>query len=170
MHFNPNVFFSLNEICNHLHLIGIFSNSHLSYEDVRDKSDKGQPSLSELTITALSILTVNDKNNGFVLVVEGGRIDHAHHENWATRAMEETVALHQTVQDSVSELERKGLLEDTLIIVTSDHSHVMSMMGYGKRGTDIRGKVLGHYCNCDIILSSFKLTVASVFIDNLLMF
>ena len=96
-----------------------------------------------MTTSALSILTVNNKNNGFVLVVEGGRIDHAHHENWANRAMEETVALHQAVQDSVSELERKHLLEDTMIIVTSDHSHVMTMMGYGKRGTDIRGTVLG---------------------------
>ena len=98
--------------------------------------------MSELTISALSILTLNDNNAGFVLVVEGGRIDHAHHANYANRAMEETVAMDQAVQDSIAALEKQNLLDDTLIIVTADHSHVMTMMGYGKRGTDIRGKLL----------------------------
>ena len=119
---------------------GIFANSHLDYEDVRDQSDQGQPSISEMTTTALSVLTDSSNKNGFVLVVEGGRIDHAHHANYANRAMEETVAIHQAVQDAVEQLERKNILDETLIIVTSDHSHVMTMMGYAKRGTDIRGK------------------------------
>ena len=118
---------------------GIFANSHLDYEDVRDQSDQGQPSISEMTTTALSVLTDSSNKNGFVLVVEGGRIDHAHHANYANRAMEETVAIHQAVQDAVEQLERKNILDETLIIVTSDHSHVMTMMGYAKRGTDIRG-------------------------------
>ena len=75
-------------------------------------------------------------------MVEGGRIDHAHHENWANRAMEETVAMDQALRDTLEELERQNILEETLIIVTADHSHVMTMMGYGQRGTDIRGKQL----------------------------
>ena len=89
---------------------------------------------------ALSILSANNNKNGFVLVVEGGRIDHAHHANYANRAMEETVAMHEAVENSIKELERRNMLEETLIMVTSDHSHTMTMMGYGKRGTDIRGK------------------------------
>ena len=121
-------------------VLGIFANSHLDYEDVRNTSLEGQPSISEMTTSALSILTDPSNKNGFVLVVEGGRIDHAHHANYANRAMEETVALHQAVQDAVDELERKDILDETLIIVTSDHSHVMTMMGYAKRGTDIRGE------------------------------
>ena len=90
---------------------------------------------------ALSILSANDNNKGFVLVVEGGRIDHAHHANYANRAMEETVAMDEAVKESVQELEKRNLLEETLIIVTSDHSHTMTMMGYGKRGADIRGNI-----------------------------
>ena len=85
-------------------------------------------------------MIANGNKNGFVLVVEGGRIDHAHHSNFANRAMEETVAMDQAVRDSIEELERQNMLDDTMIIVTADHSHVMTMMGYGKRGTDIRGK------------------------------
>ena len=93
-----------------------------------------------MTLNALSVLSIKGNKNGFVLVVEGGRIDHAHHDNFANRAMEETVALHQAVQDSITKLAEEDMLQDTLIIVTSDHSHVMTMMGYAKRGTDIRGK------------------------------
>ena len=114
----------------------------MSYEDERDMGPSGQPSLSEMTVKALSLLTATNANinSGFALVVEGGRIDHAHHDNFANRAMEETVAMHQAVQDAISRLKDFGILDDTLIIVTSDHSHVMTMLGYAKRGTDIRGE------------------------------
>ena len=37
-----------------------------------------EPSLQEMTETAIKILKKNNK--GFFLMVEGGRIDHAHHE------------------------------------------------------------------------------------------
>ena len=79
-----------------------------------------------MTTTALSVLTNPSNKNGFALVVEGGRIDHAHHQNYANRAMEETVAMHKAVQDSVDYLEKRNMLDETLIIVTSDHSHVMT--------------------------------------------
>ena len=125
---------------------GIFANSHIDYEDVRNKSINGQPGITEMTIKALSVLSANNNNNGFVLVVEGGRIDHAHHANYANRAMEETVAMHEAVEKSVQELQKRNILEETLIMVTSDHSHTMTMMGYGKRGADIRGKILYNYC------------------------
>ena len=92
-----------------------------------------------MTIKALSIVASNRNKDGFVLVVEGGRIDHAHHANYANRALDETVAMHDAVEKSIEELEKRNILDDTLIIVTSDHSHTMTMMGYGKRGTDIRG-------------------------------
>ena len=94
-----------------------------------------------MTTAALSVLTDLSNKNGFVLVVEGGRIDHAHHANYANRAMEETVAMHEAVQEALDYLERKDMLDETMIIVTSDHSHVMTMMGYAKRGTDIRGSI-----------------------------
>ena len=130
----------------------------MDYEDVRNTSLEGQPSISEMTTSALSVLTDPSNKNGFVLVVEGGRIDHAHHANYANRAMEETVALHQAVQDAVDELERKNMLDETLIIVTSDHSHVMTMMGYAKRGTDIRGKeFLFSTCGYDYSKSNYYL-------------
>ena len=37
-------------------------------------------------------------------------------------------------------LEASGELEDSLLIVTADHSHTMTISGYPERGTDIRGE------------------------------
>ena len=74
--------------------------------------------------------------NGFFLMVEGGRIDKGHHENRAKHALEETLELEKAVKIA------KGLTEDneTLIIVTADHSHAMTINGYPERGNNILGK------------------------------
>lgn len=58
--------------------------------------------------------------------VTGGRIDHGHHDGIAARALDETVEFSKAI-----DLARKRTSEDdTLIVVTSDHSHTMSISGY----------------------------------------
>ena len=111
----------------------------MNWDDERDTGPTGYPSLSQMTVKALSDLMAN-QNNGFVLMVECGKIDKAHHKNLANRAMSETVAMDQAVRDAISILKEKDIFDDTLIIVTADHSHTMAIMGYARRGTDIRGK------------------------------
>merc|ERR550534_1337431 len=81
-----------------------------------------QPSLAEMTRVALERLEKGP--NGFLLMVEGGRIDHAHHENRAKMAMEETLALEKAVEVAMSLTKR----EETLTIVTADHSHAVTIM------------------------------------------
>lgn len=78
-------------------LLGLFENSHLSFhcDRLRDEESREQPSLTEMTLTAIEVLT--RKSEGFVLVVESGRIDHAHHHNNAFRALDETLALEEAV-------------------------------------------------------------------------
>lgn len=78
------------------YLLGLFSYSHMNYEELRDQGPNGEPSLSEMTEVAIKILSKNP--NGYVLLVEGGRIDHAHHENVAAVALRETIALSWAVQ------------------------------------------------------------------------
>lgn len=65
----------------------------------------------------------------------GARIDHAHHDNIAKRALTETIAMDKAVKVA-AEMTKE---EDTLIIVTADHSHVFNIAGYPKRGNDILG-------------------------------
>lgn len=55
-----------------LFLSGIFANGHMMYEDKRDKSSQGMPSLKEMTGAAINILQKN--KNGYVLVVRIGFI------------------------------------------------------------------------------------------------
>nr|CAD7609745.1 unnamed protein product [Timema genevievae] len=62
-----------------------------------------------------------------------GRIDHAHHGTSAKKALDETVQFHEAVRVAAELTEEK----DTLIVVTSDHAHVMSYSGYPTRGNDI---------------------------------
>ncbi|GFQ80587.1 alkaline phosphatase, tissue-nonspecific isozyme, partial [Trichonephila clavata] len=105
----------------------------MAYEVDRDKSPDGEPSLAEMTKKAIEILRKNPR--GYFLMVEGGRIDHSHHFNNAHRALTDTLAL----EDAVSQALDMTRSDDTLIVVTSDHSHVFAFGGNPKRGNPILG-------------------------------
>ena len=116
-------------------LLGLFERSHMEYEHDRAGDTAGEPSLSEMTAKAIDMLSRNRK--GFLLVVEGGRVDHAHHDGNAFRALTDTIELARAVEVAAT----KTKTSDTLIVVTADHSHVFTMAGYPTRGNDILGKV-----------------------------
>ncbi len=118
-------------------VFGLFNESHMQYEADRDNDLAGEPSLSEMTEKAISVLANNDK--GFFLTVESGRIDHGHHAGNAYNALNDTIAFAKAVETAMQMTNR----EDTLIIVTADHSHVFTIAGYPKRGNPILGKVVG---------------------------
>ena len=113
------------------HLMGLFERSHMQYEADRDAA--AEPSLAELTSKAIDVLAQNDR--GFVLMVEAGRIDHAHHAGNAYRALEDTIALDAAVKAAFDKVDP----EETLIIVTADHGHVFTMAGYPERNNPILG-------------------------------
>lgn len=56
------------------HVLGLFANNHMSYESLRNTESEGQPSLTVMTEAALKILNNKKNRNGFVLIVEGGKI------------------------------------------------------------------------------------------------
>lgn len=119
-------------------VFGLFNGSHMEYEADRADDKGGEPSIAQMTEKALEIL--QQKEEGFFLFVEGGRVDHAHHGGNAHRALSDAVALAQAVQKAVDMTDP----EETLIIVTADHSHVFTMGGYPTRGNPILGKVVGN--------------------------
>lgn len=114
------------------HVLGLFDTDHIPYhlENVPNK-----PSVPELTEAAIKILSKDP--NGFFLFVEGGRIDHAHHDAMSRLALDETVQFSEAIQRAVDLTNP----EDTLIVVTSDHAHTMTLAGYPVRGNDILGLV-----------------------------
>lgn len=117
-------------------VLGLFQPSHLQFAADRDQDPGREPALAELTAAAIRILARNPK--GFFLMVEGGRIDHALHGTNAWRALTDTAAFSEAVARAV-ELTNP---EDTLIMVTADHSHVLTLSGYPNRGNPILGKVV----------------------------
>ncbi|ODN05160.1 Membrane-bound alkaline phosphatase [Orchesella cincta] len=104
------------------YLLGLFAPSHMEYYHEQEKHD--DPSLPEMTAIALEILSRNQ--NGFFLFVEGARIDHAHHLDAGLRALWETVELDRAVKKA--DAMTNDL--DTLILVTADHSHVMTIAAF----------------------------------------
>lgn len=118
-------------------LLALFEHDHMQYEHDRASDRGGEPSLAEMTRAA--ILRLRDNANGYVLLVEGGRIDHAHHLGNAYRALGDTIAL----SDAVKAADAMTSSEDTLILVTADHAHTLSFVGYPVRGNPMLGKVRG---------------------------
>jgi alkaline phosphatase len=116
-------------------LLGLFEPSHMQYEHDRARDHAGEPSLAQMTRAAISRLSRN--GNGYVLLVEGGRIDHAHHDGNAYRALTDTIAL----SEAVATADAMASTDDTLILVTADHSHTLAFVGYPVRGNPILGKV-----------------------------
>ena len=116
-------------------LLGLFEPSHMQFEADRTAAGGKEPSLAEMTTKAIAMLSKNRK--GYVLMVEAGRIDHAHHGGNARRALQDTVALNQALKAAMESVD----LKDTLIVVTSDHSHTFTMSGYPERGNPILGVV-----------------------------
>ncbi len=117
------------------HLLALFDPSHMQYELERQQDAAGEPSLAEMTVTAIQIL--NKKNHPFFLVVEGGRIDHGHHGGYAKKALHDTVAFSDAIAKAIEMVN----LNDTLILVTADHAHTMTMSGYAQKGNPILGKI-----------------------------
>lgn len=120
------------------HVLGLFGSTHMSYDKERAQDAGGEPSLVEMTRKAIDVLKKNPK--GFFLMVEGGRIDHAHHAGNAFHALDETREFANAVRAAMSQTDSK----DTLVIVTADHGHTLTLAGYAKRGNPILGKVVGN--------------------------
>lgn len=116
-------------------VLALFDPDHMKFEHDRPRDRAGEPSLAEMTRAAIERLA--REPGGYVLMVEGGRIDHAHHFNNAFRALSDTVAFSDAVQVAADMTDAA----DTLILVTADHSHVLSFGGYPRRGNPILGLV-----------------------------
>jgi alkaline phosphatase len=119
----------------HARLLGLFEPGNMQFEANRGKDAAGEPSLAEMTETAIKTLSGNGK--GYVLLIEGGRIDHGHHAGNAFHALSDAKALDEAVAAALRLTDPR----ETLVVVTSDHSHTLTISGYAKRGNPILGVV-----------------------------
>ncbi len=118
-------------------LLGLFAPSHLAFDHDRRRDRSDQPSLARMTEAAIRLLQARTagRARGFFLMVEGGRIDHAHHAGNAFRALDEGRAFAEAIARALTLVDPA----DTLVLVTADHSHTLAIAGYPPRGNPILG-------------------------------
>ncbi|XP_076063059.1 alkaline phosphatase-like [Oratosquilla oratoria] len=122
------------------YLMGLFDYSHMAFAIDNESSN---PTLAEMTRKAIEVLRKDD--NGFFLFVEGGNIDRAHHLNQAKSALTEALHFEAAIQVATE----MTSAEDTLIVVTADHSHPLVINGYPDRGQSVVG--LGDFSDVDVL-------------------
>ncbi|SFV09500.1 alkaline phosphatase [Pseudoduganella namucuonensis] len=122
--------------------VGLYARQgHLAYENERAAAKAGseaagQPSLSEMTSKAIDLLSA--KREGFFLMVEGGKIDHALHDSQAKNAVVDLVAFDDAIQTAIDRMQKLDPgLRETLIVVTADHDHTLAFNGNARRGNPI---------------------------------
>lgn len=105
-------------------VLGLFAPGHCDYNYKIDGISETQPTLKEMTMKAIEILSTNPK--GYFLFVEGGTIDTALHDNLAHVALEETAEFSRAIKVATEMVS----FDDTLVVVTADHAHTLSLGGY----------------------------------------
>ncbi|KAI1642536.1 alkaline phosphatase-like protein [Daldinia loculata] len=104
-----------------LPILGLFAPTDIPFELDRRNMNDIYPSLSEMAKTALRALekATEDSDQGFFLMIEGSRIDHAGHENDPAAQVREVLEYDKTfeaVLDFLDESKTPGVL-----VATSDH-------------------------------------------------
>ncbi|RST61010.1 alkaline phosphatase [Siminovitchia terrae] len=112
-----------------LQLHGFFSEEDMAYDFDREKLHPEQPSLAEMTKKALQ--TLNQNSNGFLLFIEGSKVDFAGHKNDPVGMVSEVLAFDDAVKEA---LQFAKTDQNTLLIAVTDHGN--SGLTMGNRQTD----------------------------------
>ncbi|WP_263322354.1 alkaline phosphatase [Endozoicomonas sp. Mp262] len=119
-------------------LLGLFANSGMmdgiAYNATKNNPERTEPTLREMTEKALDVLS--KKEEGFFLMVEGGQIDWAGHENDVGAMLHDLVKFDDAI-DYVLDWAQKR--DDTLVIVTADHE--TGSFGFSYSMKDVPEKV-----------------------------
>lgn len=93
--------------------LGLFGNSHVAYTP--DRTDD-IPSLADMTSKAIELLSQDA--DGFTMMIEGGRIDHASHANDFPTTIQEVLDFDAAVKVALDYAKKDG---NTSIVITADH-------------------------------------------------
>ncbi len=140
---------SLNSL-NSKYSLGLFADSHIPY--VLDR-DNNTPSLKDMTKKAVELLDKNNNGNGFFLMVEGGRIDHASHGNDIASVLAETKDFDEAVSYCLDYAKKNG---DTLVVVLADHETGGLAVGTGYGDPVKEDKILGIKASTGVMANEIK--------------
>lgn len=120
-------------------LLGIFSKSHVDFDlDRRAKDEaKRDPSLAEMVRHALGRLEKKDR--GFVMQIEGGRVDHGAHSNDLPAMLFDLLAFDDAIETVLRWMDGR---DDTLLVITTDHGNANpALTVYGKPGAELFARI-----------------------------
>jgi alkaline phosphatase len=132
----------------------VFADNGLPYELDREMDATLKyniPSLAEMTKKAIQLM--KDHPKGFVMQVEGGKVDWAAHANDSAALIYDQIAFDQAVKAAVQFAEEDG---NTLVIITSDHGNANPGLYYGKDADKNFEKLFQFKSTNDQILMNIK--------------
>jgi alkaline phosphatase len=139
----------------------LFRDMDMSYDIDRDPSK--EPSLAEMTQKAIEKLSKNE--NGFVLMVEGSKIDWAAHANDAAAIITDMLAFDKACGVAFDFAEKNG---ETVVIAVPDHGNSGFSIGSDKCGNystltkdELFGPISQFKTSCDGLVEKLHATDAS---------
>ena len=126
------------------YLLGLFQHGPLT-------TRPPEPTLAELTEKAIEVLDRKDKkslnkNKGFFLMVEGGQIDWACHDNDVNNTVRQVLCFDEAVKSAIEFALKDG---QTLVVATADHeTGGLTINGGSLKGDnlDVHWSTKGHSC------------------------
>jgi alkaline phosphatase len=135
-------------------LLGVFDKDALAYTVDRnsDKTIENQtPTLAEMTQKAIDIMKSSEE--GFVLQVEGGKVDWAAHANDAGALVYDQMAFDDAIEVAIKFAEKDN---ETLVIITTDHGNANPGIIYGKNADENFDRLQKFKHSNDWILQNFS--------------
>lgn len=134
-------------------LLGVFDEEGLPYslDFQSEKSLQNRPTLAQMTQKAIT--QMKDHPNGFVLQVEGGKVDWAAHGNDIGALLFDQLAFDEAVGVALEFAKKDG---NTLVVVTTDHGNANPGLIYGKNCNDNFDNLQNFKHTNDWILQNFK--------------
>ncbi|MGE7981411.1 alkaline phosphatase [Solibacillus sp. NPDC093137] len=99
-------------------IYGSFAGSSLAYELDRTKTNPNEPSLAEMTSTAIN--TLNKDKDGFFLMIEGSKIDWAAHANDPIGMVTDILSFDDAVNEALKFAKKD---KNTMVIAVTDHGN-----------------------------------------------
>jgi alkaline phosphatase len=149
-------------------LLGLFSDSHIPYTVDQPHMSAPPPTLAEMTEFTLEALS-QQGGKGFVLQVEGARVDHAAHDNDIAGQLWDQLAFDDALGVCLDFAQRRG---DTLVVVTSDHGNASP--GFNGMGTEYVDsakhfeKILGAKASFDVLAKAMGANASAAMVADVI--
>lgn len=131
-------------------ILGIFNTGALPYSIDRAhlKELQNTPTLAEMADTAID--QMKDHPEGFVLQIEGGKVDWAAHANDIAALIHDQLAFDEAVKTAIDFAEKDG---NTLVIITTDHGNANPGIIYGTDATKNFNSISNYHYTNEYILN-----------------